>query len=112
MSKAVITRVSGWGQAVRLTMAGLALAALASCSPVVRNHGYVPSEEELALIEVGAEALGEGEREGLAEALGCAEGVAVGVGVGAAPLPLTVAEGEGMEGNLLALGQPLALRVS
>ena len=55
MSKAVITRVSGWGQAVRLTMAGLALAALASCSPVLRNHGYVPSEEELALIEVGVD---------------------------------------------------------
>jgi len=55
MSKAVITRVSCWGQAVRLTMAGLALAALASCSPVLRNHGYVPSEEELALIEVGVD---------------------------------------------------------
>lgn len=55
MSKAVITRVSGWGQAVRLAMAGLALAALASCSPVLRNHGYVPSEEELALIEVGVD---------------------------------------------------------
>ena len=55
MSKAVITRVSGWGQTVRLTMAGLALAALASCSPVLRNHGYVPSEEELALIEVGVD---------------------------------------------------------
>jgi outer membrane protein assembly factor BamE (lipoprotein component of BamABCDE complex) len=55
MWKAVITRVSGWGRAIRLTMAGFALAALASCSPVLRNHGYVPSEEELALIEVGVD---------------------------------------------------------
>ncbi|MBP9951744.1 MAG: outer membrane protein assembly factor BamE [Cypionkella sp.] len=38
-------------------MAGLLLAAvmvpLAACSAVYVNHGYVPSDEELALIEVG-----------------------------------------------------------
>jgi outer membrane protein assembly factor BamE (lipoprotein component of BamABCDE complex) len=28
-------------------------AGLAACSPVIRNHGYVPAEDELALIEVG-----------------------------------------------------------
>lgn len=26
---------------------------LAACSPVFRNHGYVPTEDELALVEVG-----------------------------------------------------------
>lgn len=26
---------------------------LAACSPVFRNHGYVPAEDELALVEVG-----------------------------------------------------------
>jgi outer membrane protein assembly factor BamE (lipoprotein component of BamABCDE complex) len=37
---------------------GLVLAvvlAAAACSPVVRNHGYVPSEQELALIEIGVD---------------------------------------------------------
>lgn len=28
-------------------------AGLAACSPVFRNHGYVPAEDELALLEVG-----------------------------------------------------------
>ena len=31
----------------------LGLTVLASCSPVYQNHGYIPSDEELALIEVG-----------------------------------------------------------
>jgi len=29
------------------------VAGLASCSPIYRNHGYVPAEDELALVEVG-----------------------------------------------------------
>jgi outer membrane protein assembly factor BamE (lipoprotein component of BamABCDE complex) len=29
------------------------LAAVTACSAVYRNHGYVPAEEELALVEVG-----------------------------------------------------------
>ncbi len=39
-------------------MGGLALilaAAIAGCSPVYRNHGYVPAEDELALVEVGVD---------------------------------------------------------
>jgi outer membrane protein assembly factor BamE (lipoprotein component of BamABCDE complex) len=28
---------------------------LAACSPVIRNHGYVPAEDELALVEVGVD---------------------------------------------------------
>lgn len=31
------------------------VAAVAACSPVYRNHGYVPSEEELSLVEVGTD---------------------------------------------------------
>lgn len=29
------------------------VASVAACSPIYRNHGYVPSEQELALVEVG-----------------------------------------------------------
>jgi len=29
------------------------VALVAACAPVYRNHGYVPSEDELALVEVG-----------------------------------------------------------
>jgi outer membrane protein assembly factor BamE (lipoprotein component of BamABCDE complex) len=43
-------------QASRRTSLTLALVAVvAGCSPVYRNHGYVPSEEELALVEVGVD---------------------------------------------------------
>ena len=31
------------------------IVSMAACSPVFRNHGYVPSEEELALVEVGVD---------------------------------------------------------
>ncbi len=31
------------------------VATIAACSPIYRNHGYVPSEEELAQIEVGTD---------------------------------------------------------
>ena len=31
------------------------VASVAACSPVYRNHGYVPTDEELALIEVGSD---------------------------------------------------------
>jgi outer membrane protein assembly factor BamE (lipoprotein component of BamABCDE complex) len=29
--------------------------ALAACTPIIRNHGYVPAEDELALVEVGVD---------------------------------------------------------
>lgn len=32
---------------------GMALLALSACAEIVRNHGYMPSEEELASINVG-----------------------------------------------------------
>lgn len=41
-------------QASRRGCLTLALVAtVAACSPVYRNHGYVPTEQDLALIEVG-----------------------------------------------------------
>jgi outer membrane protein assembly factor BamE (lipoprotein component of BamABCDE complex) len=43
-------------QASRRRCLMLALvASVAACSPVYRNHGYVPSEAELALVEVGVD---------------------------------------------------------
>jgi outer membrane protein assembly factor BamE (lipoprotein component of BamABCDE complex) len=43
-------------QTSRKTCLMLALvASVAACSPVYRNHGYVPTEDELALIEVGTD---------------------------------------------------------
>ncbi len=30
-------------------------AGIAACTPVIRNHGYVPTEDELALVEVGVD---------------------------------------------------------
>lgn len=38
-------------QAVLVTF----IAGLAACSPVFRNHGYVPTADELALVEVGTD---------------------------------------------------------
>ena len=36
-------------------VAVLALAFLGACTPLVRNHGYVPSEEDLSLLTVGVD---------------------------------------------------------
>lgn len=41
------------GGPLRLVVLAMAVAALAACTPVYRNHGYVPTDDELALIEVG-----------------------------------------------------------
>lgn len=38
---------------LRMAMLGLLMVIVAACSPVFRNHGYVPNEDELAQIEVG-----------------------------------------------------------
>ncbi len=44
---------------------GLALLAMASCTPIERNHGYVPRDEELSAITVGVDT-----RETVATAIG------------------------------------------
>ncbi len=41
------------GSGVRIGVIGLAVAALAACTPIYRNHGYVPRDEDLAEITVG-----------------------------------------------------------
>lgn len=43
------------GRRFRRVMVGLAMALLAACTPLYRNHGYVPTDDELALIEVGVD---------------------------------------------------------
>lgn len=49
MADVVKTGSSG----LRLAVLGLMIAIITACSPVYRNHGYVPSDDELAQIEVG-----------------------------------------------------------
>lgn len=50
---------------VRFAVFGLMMGVIAACSPVYRNHGYVPNEDELAEIKVG-----EDTRETLAPLIG------------------------------------------
>lgn len=38
---------------VKMLVTGLALAAVVACSPVYRYHGFIPTEEDLAELEVG-----------------------------------------------------------
>lgn len=46
-------------------LAGLALMFAVACAPIIRNHGYIPSDEDLALVEVGTDT-----RETVAEKVG------------------------------------------
>ncbi len=63
---AVITTKSRAGaRSLRLALAGLCCLALAACATVVRNHGYVPDETELAQVVVGKDT-----RESVAEKIG------------------------------------------
>lgn len=45
-----MAKLTGW---MRWAVAGLALLAMAGCASTSRYHGYVPSDEDLAQIEVG-----------------------------------------------------------
>lgn len=38
---------------MRNAIAGLALAGLVACSPVIRNHGYVPPQSDIAQLAIG-----------------------------------------------------------
>lgn len=58
-------RQRGLGRRLCGVVAGLALVAAVACSPVYRNHGYVPAPDELALVEVGVDT-----RETLAQKIG------------------------------------------
>lgn len=41
--------------AAKLLLSGAILGLAVACAPVYRNHGYVPSDAELALLEVGVD---------------------------------------------------------
>lgn len=60
------------GRALRLGILGLMMVVIAACSPVFRNHGYVPADDELAQIEVGKDT-----RETLAPLIGRPSAAAV-----------------------------------
>lgn len=49
------SRLNGAAARLRIMMFGMVLLVVAGCSAVYRNHGYVPSDDELALIEVGTD---------------------------------------------------------
>lgn len=51
--------------AFRAVLLGMILASVAACSAIYRNHGYVPTQEELAEIKVGVDT-----RDSVAETIG------------------------------------------
>ncbi|MBT0956991.1 outer membrane protein assembly factor BamE [Alphaproteobacteria bacterium KMM 3653] len=44
-----------WAGALRRAGLGCLLAATVACTPLIRNHGYVPSDEDLAGVLVGVD---------------------------------------------------------
>lgn len=54
-----------FGRRLQLGLAGLLLLALAACSATYRNHGWAPSDDDLALISVGTDT-----RDTVSQALG------------------------------------------
>jgi outer membrane protein assembly factor BamE (lipoprotein component of BamABCDE complex) len=57
--------MTGMPTGLKAAAIGLMLGLVAACTPLYRNHGYVPREDELALIEVGTDT-----RETVAEKIG------------------------------------------
>ena len=43
------SRLNGAAARLRIMLLGLILVTVAGCAAVYRNHGYVPSDDELAL---------------------------------------------------------------
>jgi outer membrane protein assembly factor BamE (lipoprotein component of BamABCDE complex) len=41
------------GGPLKILLMALCVALIAACSPVYRNHGYIPTDEELSFIKVG-----------------------------------------------------------
>ena len=41
------------GRGLRLVLLAVMMVIVAACSPVYRNHGYVPNDDELSQIEIG-----------------------------------------------------------
>lgn len=61
----ISTKSRAGARSLRLALAGLCCLVLAACATVVRNHGYVPDETELAQVVVGKDT-----RETVAEKIG------------------------------------------
>ena len=59
------TTGQGFTSLTRWVATALLIGLIAACSPIYRNHGYVPSDEELSLIVVGKDT-----RETVATAVG------------------------------------------
>lgn len=53
--KGKMTALSGTARILRAGVVGLVMVALAACSTLYRNHGYVPTDLDLALVEVGVD---------------------------------------------------------
>lgn len=53
--RSVWTVLAAFRQARLRSLALIVAAGIAACSPVYRNHGYVPAADQLALIEVGVD---------------------------------------------------------
>lgn len=53
MIAAVVSRHGSMARLFALMLAGICALMMGACQPIYRNHGYVPAEDELALIEVG-----------------------------------------------------------
>jgi len=49
-TKSGVSRLLSW---VRLCIWGTVLTAMCACTPIYRNHGYVPRDEDLAAVKVG-----------------------------------------------------------
>lgn len=62
---AISMKARSGARQLRLALAGLCCLAVAACATVVRNHGYVPDETELAQVQVGVDT-----RESVAEKIG------------------------------------------
>lgn len=46
-------KARGAGRMTRTALAGVLVLTIAACSPMFRNHGYVPADEDLAQLVVG-----------------------------------------------------------
>jgi outer membrane protein assembly factor BamE (lipoprotein component of BamABCDE complex) len=54
-NKARATKAGAGAHRLRLALAALCCLVAAACATVIRNHGYVPDETELALVEIGVD---------------------------------------------------------
>jgi outer membrane protein assembly factor BamE (lipoprotein component of BamABCDE complex) len=61
----ITTKTQAGVRAMRLALAGMVCLGLVACTTIVRNHGYVPDDTDLAKVELGKDT-----RESVAEKIG------------------------------------------